>query len=251
MTAKLLAITFVLLLLFVWFVLTVGEAERRVISPSVLPSPLEVFGSLPGLISERDLLPAIGTTLARVLSGFLLAVAIAVPLGILAASQRWFEALVHPAVVGLRNVPIAALIPITLLWFGIGEEQKLMFIFLACFPFIFSDACAAVLNVPERYVDTARTLGASERQIVRKVLVPLALPDIFASLRALFGLAFGYIMLAELINTKNGLGALINMSDRRGLPEDKYMTLIVIALLAWLIDHGLAWLQRFLFPYKN
>lgn len=251
MTAKLLAITFVLLLIFVWFVLTVGEAERRVISPTLLPSPFEVFGSLPSLLNERGLLPAIAATLGRVLSGFLFAVAIAVPLGILAASQRWFESLIQPAIVGLRNVPIAALIPITLLWFGIGEEQKIMFIFLACFPFIFSDACAAVLNVPERYVDTARTLGASERQIIQKVLVPLALPDVFASLRALFGLAFGYIMLAELINTQTGLGALINMSQRRSLTQDVYMTLIVIALLAWLIDHGLAWLQRFLFPYKN
>lgn len=251
MTSKLLAITFVLLLVFVWFVLTVGEAERRVISPALLPSPFEVFGSLPSLLKERGLLPAIAATLGRVLSGFLFAVAVAVPLGILAASQRWFEALIQPAIIGLRNVPIAALIPITLLWFGIAEKQKIMFIFLACFPFIFADACLAVLNVPERYVDTARTLGANGWQIVQKVLVPLALPDIFSSLRALFGLAFGYIMLAELINTSTGLGALINMSQRRGLTQDVYMTLIVIALLAWLIDHGLAWLQRLLFPYKN
>jgi ABC-type nitrate/sulfonate/bicarbonate transport system permease component len=250
-TSKLLATTFVLLTLFVWFVLTIGEAERRIISPALLPSPFEVFGSLKSLLTERGLLAAIAATLGRVLSGFALAVIVAVPLGVWAASQRWLDAFLQPAIVGLRNVPIAALIPITLLWFGIGEQQKVMFIFMACFPFIFSDACSAVLNVPERYVDTARTLGASDRQIVGKVLVPLALPDIFASLRALFGLAFGYIMLAELINTSTGLGALINMSQRRSLTQDVYMTLIVIALLAWLIDHGLALLQRVLFPYKS
>jgi ABC-type nitrate/sulfonate/bicarbonate transport system permease component len=251
MTSKLLATTFVLLALFVWFVLTIGEAERRIISPALLPSPFEVFGSLKSLLTERGLLAAIAATLGRVLSGFALAVIIAVPLGVWAASQRWLDAFLQPAIVGLRNVPIAALIPITLLWFGIGEQQKVMFIFMACFPFIFSDACSAVLNVPERYVDTARTLGASDTQIVGKVLVPLALPDIFASLRALFGLAFGYIMLAELINTSTGLGALINMSQRRSLTQDVYMTLIVIALLAWLIDQGLALLQRLLFPYKS
>jgi ABC-type nitrate/sulfonate/bicarbonate transport system permease component len=250
-TSRLLAVTFVFLTLFVWFMLTVGEAERRIISPALLPSPLEVFGSLKSLLTERGLLPAIGATLLRVFSGFLQAVLIAVPLGIYAASQRWFESLIQPAMIGLRNVPIAALIPITLLWFGIGEEQKRWFIFLACFPFVFSDACLAVLNVPERYVDTARTLGANGWQIVRKVLVPLALPDIFSSLRALFGLAFGYIMLAELINTKTGLGALINVSQRLGKTEHVYMTLIVIALLAWLIDQLLGLAQRLLFPYKN
>lgn len=250
-TSQILASTLVLLVLFVWFVLTVGEAERRIVSPALLPSPIEVFGSLKSLVADRGLFSAILATLGRVVSGFLLAMAVAVPLAVFAASQRWLEAFLHPVFIGLRNVPIAALIPITLLWFGIGETQKIMFIFLACLPFIFSDACAAVLNVPERYVDTARTLGASDKQIVAKVLVPLALPSIFSSLRALFGLAFGYIMLAELINTQTGLGALINISQRRGLTQDVYMTLIIIALLAWLIDRGLAVAQHYLFPYKN
>lgn len=250
-SARILSGTFVVLSLFLWFIATVGEAERRMISPAVLPSPFEVFGSLKSLAIERGLIPAIAATLARVLAGFTLAIALGVPLGIAAASWRGIEAFVHPAMIALRNVPIAALIPITLLWFGIDETQKVMFIFLSCLSFVFSDACAAVLNVPERYVDTARTLGASERQIVLKVLVPLSLPEIFASLRALFGLAFGYIMLAELINARTGLGALLNTSQRRGLFEDMYMTLIIIGLLAWLIDKLLGLLQKWLFPYKN
>jgi ABC-type nitrate/sulfonate/bicarbonate transport system permease component len=251
LTSKLLACTFVILLLFVWFALTVGETERRIISPAILPAPSEVFGSLAGLVSERGLIGAMGATLTRVLAGFFLACLVAIPLGIVAASQRWLESFLAPMVIGLRNVPIAALIPITLFWFGIGENQKVMFIFLACFPFIFADARSAILNVPERYVDTARTLGASERQIVAKVLIPLAAPNIYSSLRALFGLAFGYIMLAEIINTQTGLGALINTSQRRGLTQDVYMILIVIALMAWLIDQGLAWLERHLFPYRQ
>jgi ABC-type nitrate/sulfonate/bicarbonate transport system permease component len=251
LTGKILACTFIVLILFMWFALTVGETERRIISPVILPSPAEVFGSLPALLNERGLLGAIAATLARVVAGFALACVIAIPLGIWAASQRWLASFLAPMIIGLRNVPIAALIPITLFWFGIGENQKVMFIFLACFPFIFADACAAILNVPERYVDTARTLGASDQQIVMKVLIPLAAPRIVSSLRALFGLAFGYIMLAEVINAKTGLGALINTSQRRGLTQDVYMILIVIALLAWLIDQSLAWLERRLFPYQN
>ena len=99
-------------------------------------------------------------------------------------------------------------------------------------------------------VDAARTLGASDRQIVLKVLVPTALPEMFRGLRGLFGLSFGYIMLAELINAPHGLGAMLNISQRRGLTEHIFLILAIIGLIAWAIDHGLEFLERKLFPYK-
>ena len=137
-----------------------------------------------------------------------------------------------------RNLPVAALIPLTILWFGIDETQKVMFIFIACVPFVYSDAVAAIASVPDRYVETAQTLGATSLQIVRKVLVALALPDIYNSLRHLFGLAFGYIMLAELINAQHGLGYLLMTSQRRGLSEHIILILIIIGLLAYGIDRA-------------
>jgi ABC-type nitrate/sulfonate/bicarbonate transport system permease component len=99
-------------------------------------------------------------------------------------------------------------------------------------------------------VETAQTLGASALQIVRKVLLPLALPEIYSSLRHLFGLAFGYIMLAELINAQRGLGSLLMMSQRRGLSEHIILILIIIGLLAYGIDRLLYFFQRGLFPYR-
>jgi NitT/TauT family transport system permease protein len=102
----------------------------------------------------------------------------------------------------------------------------------------------------ERYVESAQTLGATRAQIVWKVLVALALPDIYNSLRHLFGLAFGYIMLAELINAQHGLGYLLMSSQRRGLSEHIILILMVIGLLAWGIDRALYWFQRGLFPYR-
>jgi ABC-type nitrate/sulfonate/bicarbonate transport system permease component len=149
-----------------------------------------------------------------------------------------------------RNIPIAALIPLTILWFGIEETQKVMFIFIACVPFVYSDALQAVLAVHDRYVETALTLGASSRQVVTKVLVALALPDIYNSLRSLFGLAFGYIMLAELINAKHGLGYLLSTSQRRGMSDHIILILMIIGGLAFGIDRLLRWFQRGLFPYR-
>jgi NitT/TauT family transport system permease protein len=234
-----------------WWLATIGiGSEDRLVSPIILPSPMEVIRSFPSLLNERALVQSIAATLRRVLIGFGLAAVVGVPIGILAGSWRLVEAAAAPLALFGRNLPVAALIPLTILWFGIDETQKVMFIFIACVPFVFSDAVAAIVNVPERYVETAQTLGATSWQIVRKVLVALALPDIYNSLRHLFGLAFGYIMLAELINAQHGLGYLLMTSQRRGLSEHIILILIIIGLLAFGIDRLLFWFQRGLFPHR-
>jgi NitT/TauT family transport system permease protein len=250
--AKLVGAGALVVVILLWAALTFGATpESRIVSPVVLPSPLEVIGSLKSLITERALFESIAATLWRVVLGFGLAVVIGVPLGILAGSWRVLDAAAAPLALFGRNVPIAALIPLTILWFGIGETQKVMFIFIACAPFVFSDSVNAIVAVNQGYIDGAATLGASSRQIIGKVLVPLALPDIYNSLRNLFGLAFGYIMLAELINAKYGLGYLLSTSQRRGLTEHIILILVVIGLLAFGIDRMLQYFQRGLFPYRE
>jgi ABC-type nitrate/sulfonate/bicarbonate transport system permease component len=240
----------VALVVLMWWIVTFGPVETRLVSPVVLPSPGEVFSSFASLLSERALVQSIAATLQRVLLGFGLAIVVGVPLGITAGSWRVFEAASAPLALFGRNLPVAALIPLTILWFGIDETQKVMFIFIACLPFVYSDTVRAIAGVPDRYVETAQTLGASKWQIMTKVLVALSLPDIYGSLRHLFGMAFGYIMLAELINANYGLGYLLMTSQRRGLSEHIILILIVIGLLAFAIDRTLYFFQRGLFPYR-
>ena len=251
MTRRLVGAGSVALVVLVWWIATTGlGSEDRWISPVILPSPLEVMRSFPVLLNERALMQSIAATLKRVLVGFGLAAAIGVPLGILAGSWRVIESAGAPLALFGRNLPVAALIPLTILWFGIDETQKVMFIFIACAPFVYADAVAAITSVPDRYVETAQTLGATPLQVVFKVLVPLSLPDIYNSLRHLFGLAFGYIMLAELINAQHGLGFLLMTSQRRGMSEHIILILIIIGLLAYGIDRLLFFFQRGLFPHR-
>lgn len=250
---KLLGVACILLVLLVWWFVTRGEVEARIITKNILPSPGEVFGSFTGEegLLARGLIKSIASTLQRVFIGFGLAILVGGIGGILAGSWRPLHSFVAPLVLFGRSLPLAALIPLTIAWFGIDDSQKFMFIFIATVPFVFSDTAAAVMSIHQRYVETAQTLGASRWQIIRKVLIPLALPKVYISIRFLFGLGFGYIMLAEVINADAGLGHLIMTSQRRAIYEHIYMLLIVIGLLAYFIDRLLAFFQRGLFPYKK
>lgn len=269
-----LGIGFVGLVLAVWWGLTRGsddptKADDRPVSRAKLPSPGEVFVSskrigydeagaklvvahatLPEL-AERDLGAAITASLRRVLMGVLWASLLGIGLGVLAGSYRALAAALNPVVIFLRSIPMGALIPLTVAWFATGETQKEMFIFLAIVPFVFSDTVAAVSSVPQRYIETAETLGARPYQIIGRVLVPLALPDIVTSLRIQIGLALGYIMLAEAINAPDGIGALLNTGERQGLIEQNYLLLFILAALAFAIDFGLRFVQRGVFHYRK
>jgi ABC-type nitrate/sulfonate/bicarbonate transport system permease component len=246
------ALACIALCLGLWWFVTSGENDERIISPLVLPSPAATFADFPALWSDRYLTVNTVVTLKRVALGFGLAAVVGVPLGILCGCFPRLNAFFLPLTIFGRNIPIAALIPLTFALFAAGELQKVMFIFIACVAFVVSDAARSVAEVGTPYVDTAYTLGASRWQVIIKVLVPLALPSIFNSLRLLFGLAFGYIMLAEVVKlgAVGGLGDLIAMSERRGLREDIILILLIIPVLALLIDRALFWVQRELFPYR-
>ena len=242
----------IVLVLLAWYLLTSGATpEARAISPSVFPSPGEVIKGFPSLVTERNLVGGIAASLNRVFLGFGLALLVAIPLGIVAGSFRLFGATAQPISLFGRTIPVAALLPLSLQMFGIGELQKVMFIFLATAPFIFHDTARAIVGVEDRYVDTARTLGASSSHVMAKVLIPLALPDIYALIRAMFGIAFGYIMLAEVVDAGAGLGYILLQSQRRGMPEHLVGTLFVISALAYGIDALFRFFERGFFPYRR
>jgi len=236
-----------------WWFLTRGAYEERIISYATLPSPAETFATFHSLWFDRGLTRNTLVTLRRLTLGFGLAAAIGIPVGILCGCFTRVNAFFLPLSLFGRNIPLAALAGLTYAFFGIGEEQKVMFICIACVAFILSDTARAIQEVGSQYVDTAYTLGASRLQVIFKVLIPLAMPTVFNSLRLLFGLAFGYIMLAETIkfgSETGGLGDIINTSMKRSMREHVILVLLVIPVVALAIDRILYWIQRELFPHR-
>jgi ABC-type nitrate/sulfonate/bicarbonate transport system permease component len=226
------------------------EGNERALNKMAMGSPEEVFGSLHSLWFERAFMRNLLASLWRVFQGFGLAVLVGVPLGIIGGTFKRVDAFFMPISIFGRNVPIAALVPLTMLFFGIDEGQKIAFIFVSCVAFVMFDASRAIADVKDDYLDTAYTLGASRWQVLTKVLIPLAMPDIVNSLRLMLGLAFGYIVLAEMVNAEFGVGKLILTSQRRGPKEHVYLVLFGLTLVAFAINYLLVAFQRVVFRYK-
>lgn len=241
----------ILLALGIWAALTWGQAEDRVLSPVILPSPYEVAVSFPSLWFDRALSRSAIVSLTRVIVGFLVGAGIAVPCGILMGSFEGARAALRPLTVMFGYLPIPALVPLTMSLFGIDELQKVMFLALAFFIYLLPLVVKAIDDVDSVYLQTAFTLGATTSQAVRKVLVAIAWPDIYVALRTGFGVGWGYIILAEMVAAEQGLGNIIIISQRRGPREHIYLTLIAIVAIAFVTDRIWAWAGKRLFPYRE
>jgi NitT/TauT family transport system permease protein len=239
-------------LLGLWALLTSGATpEARLISPTILPSPAEVVRALPSLWFDRALTRNLFVSLYRVLAGFAVGVAIAFPLALMMGSFSKIKAMFNPLAVFGAYLPIPALVPLTLSLLGTGERQKVGFLAIAFIVYLLPLIVEAVDKVDQVYLKTAYTVGASRWQTVYKVLLPIAWPDIYQSLRLGFGVGWSYIILAEMVDIGRGLGGIIITSQRRGPREHIYLVLLVIVALAYLTDRLWAAGGQILFPYRR
>ena len=234
-----------------WWIFTSGAAEERRIAPTILPSPVEVAHSIPDLFTGRDLPHHIWASVRRVGLSFTLALIIVLPVGILMGAFGSVSAVFTPVSTASSYIPIATLVPLTMSWFGIDELQKIMFLAMAFGIYLLPLVVNAIESVPDIYLRTSYTLGASRLDVIRHVLIPIALPDLWHAMRLAFGVGWTYIVLAEVVVMVDGLGFLIQNSFRRGPREHIYLVILVITLIAWAAD--LAWerLGRLLFPYRQ
>lgn len=245
-----LTLTFVGLLLAGWIFLTRGATiEARILAPLILPSPAEVLHAFPRLHSQQGLVRGVMVSFGRIASGFALATILAVPMGILMASYTKVAAFFRPLAIVSGYVPIVVFIPLSLAWFGIGEAQKVGFLFVGCFVALLPAVIRAVDDVPNDYVNLATTKGATHWQVVTRVLTPVAGPAIWNSLRVVYGVGWGWIILAELVNGDRGVGYLIALSERRGQTASIYAIVMVIVAVAILCDQVWVRTGRILFPY--
>jgi NitT/TauT family transport system permease protein len=235
------------LVLGVWCVVTYGGFAP----PDFLPSPSEVVRGTLQLFIDYNLSGAILTSTRRILTAFLLASALALPLGVLMGSFEPVNRLFEPIMAPLRYMPISAFIPLLILWFGIYEKQKIAFLFLGVFVYLLPVVVSAIRAVPEELVQTALTLGASKLQTIRTVLLPAALPEIFDSFRVMNAILWTYVILAEAVNPEYGLGYMVELARTHQKASWSFAGLLVIGGIGLLTDFLIRMTSNVLFRWRE
>jgi NitT/TauT family transport system permease protein len=234
-------------LLIIWSILTYGGFVK----PSYfLPSPTDVLSAGARMIGTGELGRNAQASIYVVVVGWVTAALLAVPCGILMGSLQFFEALFEPVVDFVRYLPVSAMIPLLILYVGIGVEQKIAVIFIGTFfqlVLLVADVAAHVAN---DLLDSAYTLGASRFRVLTTVLLPATLPGVMDALRITLGWSWTYLIVAELVAAENGLGIMI-LESQRGLRTDKiFVGLVTIGLLGFTSDVLLKTLHRRLLPWS-
>jgi NitT/TauT family transport system permease protein len=230
-----------------WCITTYGGLAP----PDFLPSPTEVLRGTLQLFLEHDLWGAIMISSRRIAIAFLLASAVALPLGVLMGSFDAVHRLFEPVVAPLRYMPISAFIPLLILWFGIYEREKIAFLFLGVFVYLLPVVVSAIRGVPEELVQTALTLGASKSQVIRSVLVPAALPEICDSFRVMNAISWTYVILAEAVNPEHGLGYMVELARTHQKASWSFAGLVVIGGIGLLTDFAIRVAWSILFRWKE
>ncbi len=213
-------------------------------SPQVFPGPWKVFLSMWELIANGMLLRHAIASLFRVTVGFYLAIIFGIPLGIVLGRLRSVQQFLNPIIQFLRPISPLAWIPLSMLWFGIGDKPAIFLIFLASFVPLAVSTTVAVQSINPVYFHVAANFNFSKYEVITKIVIPGMLPSVVTALRITITIAWLVVVAAEMIAVKSGLGYLI-LDSRNALRMDYVMDgMIVIGLIGLLLDHMMMRLSK-------
>jgi NitT/TauT family transport system permease protein len=233
------------------------RSDNRVLQIIGLLTPLVLWGVLSYVVDNSVFLPKIqevvlafielmqngflvdiGASILRVITGLVVAAVVAFPLGILLGTKAHARDLGMKSLSFIRYIPPSAFIPLLILWTGIGEFQKILFIFLAVAPYITLLVVDAVLRVPKQYIEHAKIHGANSWQVTKTVIIPSILPDFIDILRAMHGAAWTFIILAEIIGASKGIGHVMVQAQRFLQTDTIFVAIIVTGVMGVIADKG-------------
>ena len=220
-----------------------------------LPSPEGVWERFTNLVDEGyqnfTLVQHLYWSLFRVVVGFVFGALVGIPLGYAMGLSDWFRGWFDPIVEFMRPVPPLALIPLVIIWFGIEEDAKIILLFLAALWIMAIAARAGVSGVRISKVHAAYSLGASKWQVLRYVIIPNSLPEIFTGARVAMGVCWGTVVAAELVAAEKGAGMMIMVASRFNLTDIVITGIVLIGIIGYGIDILMRMAERWLIPWKG
>jgi len=236
-----------LLFLLGWHIVSVSGLANS----SLLPPPGKVIQALHTLITEREFMADIGHSLRRILVSFSLALAIALPIGILMGSFSAVESFVNPLVSPFRYLPAPSFVPLLLMWLGPGDPQKVALLVLGVVWFLVTLFMDNTRQVRIELIEASQTLGAKKRDQLFRVILPAALPSFLDTTRQMLAVSWTYLVIAEIVAATNGIGAMMMRAKRFVRVEDIMAGILVIGLLGFAMDLILRGLRWACFPYDR
>jgi taurine transport system permease protein len=231
------------------------SGSLRWVDPLLLPPPQEIGVAIVELLEsgyrQIPMWEHVGVSVARALAAFIVAIVAGVPLGLLMGRSPGVRALLEPFVQFLRPLPKIALIPLAIVWFGIGEGSKFFLIFISCFLSVVVSATAAVHGVSQARIRAAQTLGASKAQIFLRVVLPNALPEIFTGIRLSVGIGWTSLIAAEMVAATSGLGWLVVNAGSYMRTDVVVLGILMLGSIGYLFDLGLVIAQRACVPWAG
>lgn len=235
------------LVFVVWSVLSYGG----LIDPFFLPSPTAILKTILLLFWEHNLAADIWISIYRVLMAFLISAILAIPLGILMSSFKKIQALFEPPIDFIRYLPVPALVPLTILWVGIGEASKILLLFIGTFFQLALLVMDDANNTRKEYLETAYTLGAKKKDGILRVTLPSILPNIYDDLRITLGWCWTYLLIGELVAARAGIGHMIKEAQRFAKPEVVISGVLIIGLIGLFSDYCFKLGRKYFFKYKR
>jgi len=212
------------------------SSKTGLLSQDIAPSPGATAEALVSMLMSGDLVVHARISLFRELTGLAISILVGVMVGIGMARIEWFRILIRPSVTFLYPMPKSALIPILLLWFGLGHMSKIAAVFLGCLlPMVISSYNGA-RGVEPQLIWSARSLGASPFRVLIKVIFMAALPDIMSGMRIALALSWLLLVSAEMMISQNGLGYLISYYGETGDYANMFASVGVVIALGYLSD---------------
>lgn len=236
-----------LLLLLIWTAATL----TGLVSQQTLPSPLALGRTMIAMWRTDDLGLHLLTSLGRVAGGAAIGISLGLALGLIAGLWRLGEEGIDATLQMIRTIPFLALVPLFIVWFGIGEAPKTILIALASLAPMYLNSFAAVRNVDPRLVEAMRSYGLTGLPLVTRVIIPMAAPGIFTGLRFALGTSVLVLIAAEQINSMRGLGFLLNMAQIYQRVDIILICILIYALLGILTDLAVRGLEHGLLPWRR
>lgn len=224
---------------------------RGWIAPVFFPSPAAVWKEALTVIANGQLAMDVWMSSQRVFAGFALAALVAVPLGIVMGVWAPAKAMMDPFVSILRPLPSITWIPLTMLWLGIGEQQKIAIVFMGSWIYILLYTVESTKRVDPLLIRAARNLGAGDIAVMREVVLPGALPGIIAGLKVTLAISWSCVLSAEMIAAQNGLGALIWQGKDWGNLALVLVGMVCISLTVLVTDFLANRLEILLLPWER